>query len=152
MDIKFLDAEPSREEKEAVDELLGPPTSGWRGGARDAADWSLAEGGHAWRGQRDKLLPALHAVNDRTGWISPGALNYICARLTVPPADAYGVATFYHLFSVGYEPEAKRAVHVCTDVVCKAAGSDAVTRALADGLAPEGTARAGTAWHGSPCL
>ena len=46
------------------------------------------------------LLPALHALNDRVGWISEGALNYVCRRLTVPPAEAYGVATFYAMFSL----------------------------------------------------
>ena len=38
-------------------------------------------------------------VQERVGWISEGGLNYVCARLTVPPADAYGVATFYALLS-----------------------------------------------------
>ena len=27
--------------------------------------------------------------------ISEGALDYVCERLNVPPADAWGVATFY---------------------------------------------------------
>jgi len=94
VDLHFLDATPSELEKAAVDELLGPPTSGWAGGDRHADDWLMTRGGHGARGERDKLLPALHAVNDRIGWISQGALNYICQRLTVPPADAYGVATF----------------------------------------------------------
>jgi NADH-quinone oxidoreductase subunit F len=150
VDLKFLDAEPSPDERAAIDELLGPPSTGWQGGTRAAGDWYLTEGGHAWRSRRDQLLPALHAVNDRTGWISAGALNYICARLTVPPADAYGVATFYSLFSM--RPTAPRTVHVCTDVVCKAAGADEISRALTDGFAPEGEARDGVAWHGSPCL
>ena len=43
------------------------------------------------------MLEALHAVNDRVGWISPGALNYIGRRLSVAPADVYSVATFYAL-------------------------------------------------------
>ena len=150
MDIRFLDAQPTYEERSAVDELLGPPPTGWQGGTRHDGDWHLTEGGHAWRGQRDRLLPALHAVNDRAGWISPGALNYICARLTVPPADAYGVATFYSLFSM--HPAPARTVHVCTDVVCKASGSDAVTAALTEGFAPEGAERDRVAWHSSPCL
>ena len=150
MDIRFLEAQPTDDERSAVDELLGPPPTGWQGGTRGDRDWHLTEGGHAWRGQRDRLLPALHAVNDRAGWISPGALNYICARLTVPPADAYGVATFYSLFSM--HPAPARTVHVCTDLVCQAAGSDAVTAALAEGLAAEGAERDGVAWHSSPCL
>ena len=59
----------------------------------------MAVGGHSARGRRDELLPALHAVQDRVGWISEGALQYICKRLTVPPAEAWGVVTFYHLFA-----------------------------------------------------
>ena len=51
--------------------------------------------------QRDQLLPTLHALHERAGWISPGALNYVARRLTIPPADVYGVATFYALFSRG---------------------------------------------------
>lgn len=149
MDIRFLDAEPSDAEREAVDELLGTPTSGWQGSARGAQDWHLADGGHEWRSKRDELLPALHAVNDRVGWISEGALNYICRRLTVPPADAYGVATFYSLLSV--RPRARTVVHVCTDVVCKAQGADDVCATLGE-LAPEGGQREGVEWHSSPCL
>ena len=49
--------------------------------------------------QRHLLLPALQAVQSRVGWISTGALNYICQRLTVPPAEAFGVASFYALLS-----------------------------------------------------
>ena len=42
--------------------------------------------------ERDLLLPALHAVQDGIGWISHGALNYICRRLAVPPAEAWGMS------------------------------------------------------------
>ena len=42
--------------------------------------------GHAIRSRRTELLPALHAVQDRIGWISQPALNYISRRLAVPPA------------------------------------------------------------------
>ena len=69
----------------------------------------MARGGHAAREERHRLLPALQAVQERIGWISHGALNYICTRLTVPPADAYGVATFYGLLSVTAAPAAPAA-------------------------------------------
>ncbi len=150
MDLRFLDAAPSAEERAAVDEVLGPPASGWQGGDRGDADWNLTEAGHAWRSRRDELLPALHAVNDRLGWISEGALNYICQRLTVPPAEAYGVATFYSLFSL--RPAPPRVVHVCTDVVCRAAGAPDVCEALTEQVGPEGEDAGGVVWHGSPCL
>ncbi len=43
------------------------------------------------------------------GWISEGGLNYVCERLTVPPAEAYGVATFYAMFSVAAAADDRRA-------------------------------------------
>ena len=56
------------------------------GSARErGADGHFAHGGHAARAQRHLLLPALHAVQARVGWISPAALGYVCRRLTIPP-------------------------------------------------------------------
>ena len=49
------------------------------------------------------LLPALHALQDRVGQITQPGLNYVCRRLSVPPAEAYGVATFYALLSTAIE-------------------------------------------------
>ncbi|MCC9705690.1 NAD(P)H-dependent oxidoreductase subunit E [Streptomyces sp. MNU76] len=124
MDLHFGDSEPTDEEKAAVDALLGPPESSWEGAARDEmtdADLRWARGGREARERRDLLLPGLHAINDRIGWISEGALDYLCRRLTVPPAEAYGVATFYAMFSV--EPRPATVLHVCTDLACAAAGA-----------------------------
>ena len=74
---------------------------GWEGGARGAGRDGprRARRRHEARARRHLLLPGLHAVQERVGWISAGALNYICERLTVPPAEAYGVATFYALLA-----------------------------------------------------
>ncbi|MET7621708.1 NADH-ubiquinone oxidoreductase-F iron-sulfur binding region domain-containing protein [Streptomyces sp. NPDC005408] len=143
MDLRFADAaKATDEERDAVDGLLGPADTGWEGGAeRTSEDLRWARGGAAARERRDLLLPALHAVNDRVGWLSEGALDYICRRLTVPPAEAYGVATFYSMFSV--KPRASKVLHVCTDLACAAKGS---SMALAEGLGPD------VAVQPSPCL
>lgn len=150
MDLKYTDAKPSDAERAAVDELLGPAPTGWEGGERDAADLRWAKGGHEARDRRDLLLPALHAVNDRVGWISEGALDYICRRLTVPPAEAYGVATFYAMFSL--RPRPATVLHVCTDIACAARGSKRVTESLTSRLGPAGTPAGGAVWQESPCL
>ncbi len=124
MDLHFGDSKPTDEERAAVDALLGPPESSWEGAARDemtAGDLRWARGGREARDRRDLLLPGLHALNDRIGWISGGALDYLCRRLTVPPAEAYGVATFYAMFSV--RPRPATVLHVCTDLACAAAGA-----------------------------
>ena len=106
MDLHVIGPLASPAERAAVDGVLGPPDSGWVGGPRQASgvDGHAARGGHAIRARRSQLLPALHAVQDRIGWISQPALNYISRRLTVPPAEAYGVATFYALFATTARP------------------------------------------------
>jgi NADH-quinone oxidoreductase subunit F len=150
VDLRLLDAEPTTAERAAVDAFLGPPISAWAGVDR-SDDGHAAHGGHAARGQRHELLPVLHALHERVGWVSPGALNYIAGRLTVPPADVYGVATFYALFSL--EPRAPRTLHVCNDAVCRCcAGSDSLVEKLAAEIGPQGEEVNGVTWLESPCL
>ena len=149
MDVHLLDAEPTPTERDAVDAFLGPPMSSWVGADR-GDDGHSAHGGHAARAERHQLLPTLHALHEHAGWISPGALNYIARRLTIPPADVYGVATFYALFSI--EPRAPRVLHVCDDVVCRCAGSESLIATLRRQIGPEGTELDGASWLPSPCL
>ncbi len=104
MDLVLPDDLASDDERAAVDAVLGAATSGWSGGERTEADGRVARGGHEAREQRHLLLPVLHALQSSAGWISPGGLRYACERLTVPPAEAYGVATFYAMFSVEPRP------------------------------------------------
>jgi NADH-quinone oxidoreductase subunit F len=152
LDLRLLVAEPTDEERAAVDALLGTPRSAWEGGMRVAdIDGRTSERGHEARAQRHLLLPALHALQERAGWISPGGMNYVCARLDVPPADAYGVATFYALFSV--EPRPARVLHVCDDIACMCAGSTELISLLEQRAWPEGESlEGGAAWLKSPCL
>ena len=67
------------------------------------SSWARAdavEDGHSARGgirlgrSATSPSPPLHAVHEKVGWVGSGALNYIARRLTIPPADVYGVATF----------------------------------------------------------
>ncbi|MGW4911668.1 NADH-ubiquinone oxidoreductase-F iron-sulfur binding region domain-containing protein [Streptomyces sp. NPDC004270] len=144
MDLHFGDSKPTDEERAAVDALLGPPESSWEGADRSDADLRWARGGREARDRRDLLLPGLHAINDRIGWLSEGALGYLCRRLTVPPAEAYGVATFYAMFSV--RPRPATVLHVCTDLACTAAGASALCAGVEEGLGP------GVHVERSPCL
>ncbi|WP_413802110.1 NADH-ubiquinone oxidoreductase-F iron-sulfur binding region domain-containing protein [Streptomyces iranensis] len=151
MDLRFGDSKPTDEERAAVDALLGPPESAWEG-ADDRTDTDLrwARGGREARERRDLLLPGLHALNDRVGWISEGGLDYLCRRLTVPPAEGYGVATFYAMFAV--KPRPATVVHVCTDLACAARGSAQVCADLERDVGPAGSAGSGAVWQPSPCL
>ncbi len=146
VDLHFGDSKPTDEERAAVDALLGPPESSWEGADRSDADLRWARGGREARDRREMLLPGLHAVNDRIGWISEGALDYLCRRLTVPPAEAYGVATFYAMFSV--RPRPATVLHVCTDLACAAAGAPELCAGIEARLGPG----SGVSVERSPCL
>jgi len=143
-----MSAAATDEERDAVDEVMGPAQAergvGYEGrvgrGGRDAFD------------RRHLLLPALQSLQRRVGWISEGGLNYVCRRLPVPPAEAYGVASFYALLPI--EPRARRVVHVCDDVSCRVSGATALCARIEDRFGPPGapTADGRATWLRSPCL
>src|SRR5262245_55904937 len=128
MDLKTRAAPPTDAERAAVESVLG---------AEQRRQLHVLSGGHINKARRHLLLPTLHAVNDRVGWISSTAIDHIAERLDVSPAEVYGVASFYALFALA--PRDPHQVHVCTDLACRANGGPTVAD-LPDGA------------HASPCL
>ena len=125
MDIRLSDAAASADERAAVDAVLGVPRHAWDGGERGSVrDAHTATGGRSVREQRPLLVPALQALQRRVGWISEGGMTYVCERLGVPPAEAWGVATFYALLATA--PRPKRVVHVCDDIACRMRGGRSI--------------------------
>src|SRR3989442_10809921 len=137
MDIRVHGSKATEAERTAVDSVLGAP---------------VPLSGHDARSRRDLLLPALHAVQSRFGWLTPGALNYISERLTVPPAELFGVATFYHLFSL--TPQPATVIHVCDDIACRIQGAEVHCTQFEEswGPADHPVAKNGVTWRRSPCL
>ncbi|HUS42958.1 MAG TPA: NADH-ubiquinone oxidoreductase-F iron-sulfur binding region domain-containing protein [Ilumatobacteraceae bacterium] len=127
MDLKTRGVAPLGVERAAIESVLG---------ASDGDATHDGVGGSALRANRHLLLPTLHAVNDRVGWISPAAIDHIAERLDVSPAEIYGVVTFYSLFST--QERRGRQVHACVDLVCRARG-------VSEDRLPDGV-------HPSPCL
>jgi NADH-quinone oxidoreductase subunit F len=86
------------------------------------------------------------------GWISEGALNYICERLSVPPAEAYGVASFYALLTL--QPRPPLVVHVCDDIACRVSGAENICQDLERRVGAAGASlmNDGAIWMRSPCL
>ena len=155
MDLRLGATVPATdEERAAIASVLGPPETGWEGGRRQASDGHVAFGGHAARARRHLLIPVLHAVQEQIGWISPGALDHVCERLTIPPAEAYGVASFYALFRTTPSPGA--VVHVCDDLACQVNGADQLCEQMTRRFGAEGAESAfngtGVTWQRSPCL
>lgn len=139
MDLHPICTPPTPEEVAAVNAVLGVAhTPDEPCGLREA------------EARRHLLLPVLHALQAKIGWISPGGLGEACRRLLVPPAEAYGVASFYSLFAVS--PRPKTVVHVCEDVACALGGAAALCGEVEARLGPAGTPRHGAMWARSPCL
>ena len=157
MDLHVVGPAATPDERAAIDAVLdpyiGPARSGWDGGTRDAAlEGHVAHGGHHARAHRHLLLPALTAAASRVGWVSRGALNHISKRLSVPPADAYGVASFYALTPT--TPRAPIVAHVCDDIACRLAGAERICEELETSVGHAGAPLDGgdTTWLRSPCL
>ena len=135
MDLHLRHTAPTDDERAAVDALLGEPRSAWDGGPRgDARDAHTASGGREIRERRHLLLPALRALQERVGWISETGLDYVCTRLGVPPADAWGVATFYALLAT--TPRAPTVIHLCDDIACRCQGAEDIAAQLESRYGP----------------
>lgn len=153
MDLHLTADQASSEEQAAIDRALAKLESS-RNEATPLArtDGHAASNGFRRRSERTLLLPVLHAIQERFGWISPGALNYASLQLGVPPAEAHGVASFYEMFSLA--PKPRVVAHVCDDIACMTRGALELSAELERTLGPAGSpCLAGKAvWQRGSCL
>jgi formate dehydrogenase subunit gamma len=66
------------------------------------------------------LLPILHAIQDRLGFIPPASLADIAERLNLSRAEVHGVLTFYHDFRTS--APGRHVVQLCRAESCQAMG------------------------------
>ncbi len=99
---------------------------------------------------RPALLPALHAIQERFGYISEDHAAAVGRALGVPLVDVYGVIQFYALFH--HQPIAKKIVHVCHDPACALAGSDTVFKVISQRIEHSPGAAGGITVESAPCL
>lgn len=71
--------------------------------------------------QQDALIEILHKAQELFGFLENDLLLYIAHSLKLPPSRVYGVATFYHLFSLA--PKGKHTCVVCTGTACYVKGA-----------------------------
>ena len=138
-DLHVTDDRPTTAEQQAVDAVVAPADA-----ALIVEGERLVRGGRARRlARRHLLLPVLRARQREIGWISPGALNHVAIQLQVPPAEAYGVATFYDLLRTEDPGHDESVTHVCLDAACQIKDSDGLAQQLA---------AQGRRVHRAPCL
>jgi formate dehydrogenase subunit gamma len=75
-------------------------------------------------GMEGALLPVLHALQHRFGFVPDAAVPLVAEALNLSRAEVHGVLTFYHDFRRA--PAGRRVVKLCGAEACQARGSRAL--------------------------
>jgi bidirectional [NiFe] hydrogenase diaphorase subunit len=78
--------------------------------------------------QADALIEVLHKAQELFGYLSTDLLLYIAHSLKLPPSRVYGVATFYHFFSLA--PQGDHTCVVCLGTACYVKGAASLLAAV----------------------
>ena len=82
------------------------------------------------------LIETLHAAQEAFGFLDDVALRYVATSLRLPLSKVYGVATFYHFFTL--KPQGRHTCVVCMGTACYIKGTPLILDALKEryGVAP----------------
>ena len=78
--------------------------------------------------RQDALIEVLHKAQEVFGYLDDGVLLFVASRLKLPPSRVYGVATFYHFFTL--KPKGAHTCVVCLGTACYVKGADKVLAAV----------------------
>jgi len=97
----------------------------------DDKRWKIVDGTMRRHGHEPyALIEVLHTVQETFGFLTDEALRYVAVSLRVPYSKVYGVATFYHFFSM--KPPGAHTCVVCTGTACYIKGAPALLKAVED--------------------
>jgi bidirectional [NiFe] hydrogenase diaphorase subunit len=82
--------------------------------------------------RHDALIEILHKAQELFGYLEDDLLLFISYKLKLPPSRVYGVATFYHFFTL--KPQGEHTCVVCLGTACYVKGSDKVIAAIENKL------------------
>jgi len=84
--------------------------------------WKLVDATMRRTGQQSRgLIETLHTVQEAFGYLDEQALRYVAKSLRVPLSRAYGVATFYHFFTL--KPAGEHTCVICMGTACYIKGA-----------------------------
>ena len=94
----------------------------------DDKRWKIVNGTMRRHGYtRHALIETLHTVQSSFGCLDDTAIRFVAKSLHVPLSQAFGVATFYHHFSL--KPQGKHTCTVCIGTACYIKGADKLVAA-----------------------
>ena len=76
----------------------------------------------------DALIETLHTAQSASGYLDETALRFVAHELHIPLSKVYGVATFYHAFTL--KPEGRHRCIVCQGTACYVKGSQAILQTV----------------------
>jgi len=76
----------------------------------------------------DALIETLHTVQNVLGYLDDPSLRFVAHELHIPLSKVYGVATFYHAFTL--KPEGYHRCVMCLGTACYVKGSQAILQAV----------------------
>jgi bidirectional [NiFe] hydrogenase diaphorase subunit len=93
--------------------------------------------------RRDALIEALHSAQEAFGYLDDDALRFVGDSLAVPPSTVFGVATFYHYFTL--KPQGEHTCVVCTGTACYINGASEILTQIRNelGIKPKETTQDG---------
>ena len=83
-------------------------------------------------GHAGALIPLLQADQNTYGYVSEKAIDHISHVTGIPPADIYGVVTFYAQFRT--KPLGKNVLKICNGTACHVNGARTVYETVQDEL------------------
>jgi len=99
----------------------------------DDKRWRIVETRMRRLGNRpDALIEALHSAQEAFGFLDDDALRYVSDSLSVPPSKVFGVATFYHHFTL--KPHGEHTCVVCTGTACYINGAGDILASIREDL------------------
>ena len=78
--------------------------------------------------RHDALIEVLHKAQELFGFLEDDLLLFISYKLKLPPSRVYGVATFYHFFTL--KPQGEHTCVVCMGTACYVKGAEKVIAAV----------------------
>jgi NADH-quinone oxidoreductase E subunit len=82
--------------------------------------------------KRAVVLPALHAIQHKHGWIPVQAMEELAVFLEIAPADVLDTASFYEEYWL--KPKGQYLIQVCRSLSCEICDSKALTDRCIDKL------------------
>lgn len=76
----------------------------------------------------DALIETLHTVQSAFGYLDTNELRFVANELHLPLSQVYGVATFYHAFTL--KPEGRHRCILCQGTACYIKGSQPILKAI----------------------